>query len=307
MKIAAIGEAMVEIATLPDTENMAKVGFGGDTLNSALYAARLLKNSPHSVSYVTLLGDDPYGRRMKKVWEEEGILCEHVGEMEGRETGLYSIQLDEKGEREFHYWRQNAPARTLFDGKEGLKRLDALAEFDQIFFTGITLAILKKESRSRLLSFAAEMKKSGKSVVYDCNHRARLWDQKTARKANEAAFDAATLLLPSSEDLDGVFGKHPNWKDFLSELDVPEIVMKRGGAPLDVYLGDKWAYLALPSAPALTDSTAAGDSFNAGYLAARAIGDDPICAARKAHALASIVIGYPGAIVPTDRMPSFGE
>jgi 2-dehydro-3-deoxygluconokinase len=51
------------------------------------------------------------------------------------------------------------------------------------------------------------------------------------------------------------------------------------------------------------DTTAAGDSFNAGYLAARIGGASPIDAARAGHRLAGIVIMTPGAIIAREAMP----
>jgi 2-dehydro-3-deoxygluconokinase len=48
------------------------------------------------------------------------------------------------------------------------------------------------------------------------------------------------------------------------------------------------------------DSTAAGDAFNAAYLASR-LADQPAAdAARAGHALASLVIGAHGALVTLD-------
>jgi 2-dehydro-3-deoxygluconokinase len=51
------------------------------------------------------------------------------------------------------------------------------------------------------------------------------------------------------------------------------------------------------------DTTAAGDSFNAGYLAARINGAMPRDAAAAGHRLAGAVIMAPGAVIPKDAMP----
>jgi 2-dehydro-3-deoxygluconokinase len=54
----------------------------------------------------------------------------------------------------------------------------------------------------------------------------------------------------------------------------------------------------------VVDTTAAGDSFAAAYLAARLAGAEPTAAARAGHRLAGAVVGHPGAIIPKAAMPS---
>ncbi len=53
----------------------------------------------------------------------------------------------------------------------------------------------------------------------------------------------------------------------------------------------------------VTDTTGAGDSFNAAYIAARLLGLEPIKAVQWGHRLAATVITYPGAIIPITTMP----
>ena len=50
------------------------------------------------------------------------------------------------------------------------------------------------------------------------------------------------------------------------------------------------------------DTTAAGDSFNAGYLAARLSGVNMIDAAKKGQKLAAKVIQHKGAVIPLSAM-----
>ena len=52
-------------------------------------------------------------------------------------------------------------------------------------------------------------------------------------------------------------------------------------------------------------TTGAGDSFAGGYLAARLAGQPPESAGRYGNKLASIVVTYPGAIIPLAAMPVF--
>lgn len=290
---------MIEIAAVPGQNGLARVGFGGDTLNTAIYLSRLLAEYDHQVFYGTLLGDDPYSAEMLKAWEAEGIDCRLVENIPNREAGLYTINVDDTGEREFHYWRAHAPARELLEGADGLARLKQFAEFDGLYFSGISLAILHDESRARLLELARQMKAAGRAVIFDTNHRSRLWRGDEAKEMNLNALRTSTIALPSGDDLLSLFGpQEEGWRPFLASLSIPEIVIKNNGEPLDIFYGGEWRTLPVGKLTNVVDTTAAGDSFNAGYLAAKLRGAEPLEAAIKAHRLACKVIGHSGAIIP---------
>ena len=106
LTIACVGECMIEIACLPDSAHLARTGYGGDTLNTAIYLARLLRDKQSDVHYLTSLGDDPHSRAMVHAWRQEGIVCDGVTCLPGREAGLYMIDLDEQGERHFRHDRR---------------------------------------------------------------------------------------------------------------------------------------------------------------------------------------------------------
>src|SRR5688572_23991865 len=110
-------------------------GYGGDTLNTAVYLARL----GVEVDYVTALGDDPWSDEMIAGWAAEGIGTEKVARLPGRVPGLYIIQTDARGERRFLYWRDSAPARLLFDVSETAHLIEALLGYELLYFSGITL------------------------------------------------------------------------------------------------------------------------------------------------------------------------
>src|SRR5438105_8180279 len=122
--IAAVGECMVELAASRHHERHYERRYGGDTLNTTVYLARLLQGSGIGVYYVTRLGDDRLSRWMIAGWQAEGIDCGFIEMVKGRLPGLYVIDTDEKGERSFTYWRSEAPARELFscDGDLLLER-----------------------------------------------------------------------------------------------------------------------------------------------------------------------------------------
>ncbi len=86
-------------------------GYGGDTLNTAVYLARL----GVGVDYITALGDDSLSDEMIAGWAAEGVGTRRVARLPGKLPGLYMIQTDDKGERRFFHWRDSAAARSLMD------------------------------------------------------------------------------------------------------------------------------------------------------------------------------------------------
>jgi sugar/nucleoside kinase (ribokinase family) len=81
-KVASIGECMIELRHRGESD--LELGYGGDTLNFAVYLARLTRGTGVAVDYVTALGDDPYSDAMLAMWRAEGIGCELVARLPGR-------------------------------------------------------------------------------------------------------------------------------------------------------------------------------------------------------------------------------
>ena len=299
-RIACVGEAMVEIARIDLREGSARVGVAGDTLNAAIYLARL----GGAVSYVTTLGTDALSDGMVEAMAAEGLDTALVGRHPTRLPGLYAIELDARGERSFRYWREASAARTLFGGVG--PSLDDLGAFDVVVLSGITLAVLPAQVRAALIARLGAMKAEGRTVAFDPNYRPRLWpDAATAREAMAAMWRATTLGLPS---LDDEAALHPGATpeavlERLTALGVPEIVLKDGAAGPIIRLGPETIHPALPPAPAVVDTSGAGDSFGAAYLMARLGGASPAEAAEAGHALAGRVIAHHGAVIPRSAMP----
>src|ERR1700752_2309842 len=122
-KVASIGECMIELKEAED--GLYSRGFGGDTLNTAVYLARL----GVAVDYVTALGDDPLSDEMVAAWRAERVGTDRVGRMPGRLPGLYLITTDASGQRRFDYWRDSAPARLLFELPQTEQIAAALADY----------------------------------------------------------------------------------------------------------------------------------------------------------------------------------
>jgi 2-dehydro-3-deoxygluconokinase len=200
MKVAAIGECMVEFSQTPD--GAFRRGFGGDTLNTTLYLSRLGIDA----SYVTALGDDALSEAMLVGWQSEGIKTDLVLRIAGRLPGLYMIERDAHGERTFLYWRDRAPARELFD-RADKALLDRLARFDWLYLSGISLSLYGDGGRARLRELLATTRKNGGKVAFDGNYRPRGWpDKATARRAFEEMLPLVDLAMPTFEDEQALFG-----------------------------------------------------------------------------------------------------
>jgi 2-dehydro-3-deoxygluconokinase len=298
LTIASIGEPMIELARSSAGPLSYDRRYGGDTLNTAVYLARLLRPEEARVQYVTRLGDDALSDWMIEGFQSEAIDTSLIIRVKDRRPGLYIIDTDARGERSFNYWRSEAPARQLFEDGDLARKLSAA---DAIYTSGITLAILSDQGRERLIDLMQKLKVLGRVAAFDTNYRARLWpDSETAASWMKQAIAASTHVLPSADDLDQIFGreKPEAWAGKLAALGASEIVVKTGGGP--VHTSDGTIDLARDAAP--RDTTGAGDSFNAAYLAARLTGRSVAESVDKAHRLASRVIQYPGAVIARNAM-----
>jgi len=297
-KVACIGECMVELRQAPG--GLFSRGFGGDTLNTAVYLARL--GVP--IDYVTALGDDSLSDEMLLGWQAEGVGISRVARLKGKLPGIYMIETDAKGERKFFHWRESAAARRLMDlpGTDAI--LQSLAGYDLVYLSAITLSIYDEAGRARLLDGLRAARDGGARVAFDTNFRARGWpDLDVARTVYAQAFGIADIVLASTEDLLPLYPAESNDR-LMGRIPAAEVVLKLAEPKSIIRAqGAAEAVTAGPVMKPVVDTTAAGDSFAAAYIAARLDGADPVAAARAGHALAGVVVCYPGAIIPREAMP----
>lgn len=293
-RVVSIGECMVEMA--PTADATFSMGFAGDTLNTAWYLRRELPDD-WQVDYLTAVGSDPISDRMVRFLDDSGLDTTHVARIEGRTVGLYLIQLD-RGERSFAYWRETSAAKLLASDPARLRR--ALADCRVAYFSGITLAILDAGDRANLLRALAGARAAGTLVVFDPNLRPRLWpDGETMRRAVTDAAKGADIVLPSFDDDAAAFGDADPQATAqrYGGLGVPLVVVKNGAGEIVVAKDRQTTHWQPPKVAEVIDSTAAGDSFNAAFLAAHLGGETLDQALSAGAALAGHVIGRRGALV----------
>ncbi|MEM7614970.1 MAG: sugar kinase [Pseudomonadota bacterium] len=296
--LLCVGETMVEMIVSPDAA-AAKLGFAGDTMNTAIYAAR----GGAKVSYASAVGQDRLSDALLSFAQSYGVGTEGIARSDSRSIGLYAIETDATGERSFQYWRDTSAARHMF-GPDTAPDFSALAGADVVYFSGITLAILTPAVRAALLNHLKGLKAKGVRIAFDSNYRPALWEgPATARATIRAAWEISDIGFPSIDDEMALFDELPMAVVArLSATSMQICVLKQGAeGPRIIHPTAQRGDVAdCPQATSVLDTTGAGDSFNGTFLAAYLSGATPPEAAREAHAMASRVVGTPGAIMAPD-------
>ncbi|WP_370461380.1 sugar kinase [Reyranella sp. CPCC 100927] len=291
--LICLGEPMVEFNHTDPQEPRWLQGFGGDTSNAAIAAAR----QGASVGYVTALGRDLFGDRFIDLWQRENVDCACVARRDDAHTAVYFVTHDAQG-HQFHYLRRDSAASRL--GPADLPR-DYLAGARILHLSGISQAI---SPAARDAGFAAIeiVKAAGGQVSYDTNLRLKLWSLDKARDTIHAAIARADIALPSFDDAEQLTG--------LSDPDaIADFYLRLGPPIVALKLGKDGALLATPQTRQriaaqrvdAVDATGAGDTFAGAFLAQVLEGCDPLAAARWANAAAALKTTGFGAIAP---MPS---
>jgi 2-dehydro-3-deoxygluconokinase len=294
-RIACLGEVMIEVArTGGDT---ARIGVAGDTFNTAVYLSRAL--GPGRLAYVTALGADRQSDRILEALKAEALDTNAVARIQGHMPGLYLIDTDAKGERSFSYWRSTSAARRMFAPESGLTPafLDGV---DTLYLSGISIAILDPKSRDLLAEGIARFRSRGGRVAFDSNYRPVLWPDVSTARAEVLRFIGLTdIAFPSQDDEAALFGV-AGVEAILERYEAAGIrqgALKCGAEGAIALDGSQMRRLAAKDVT-VVDTTAAGDSFNAGFLAALDKGGDMATCLASAATLAERVIAVRGAILP---------
>ena len=289
--VLCIGEPLYELNQQPD--GRFTPGFGGDTSNVAVAAARLGSRT----AYVTLIGADMFGDALMALWQREGVDTKYVSRLDGAPTGLYFITHGPSGHG-FTYRRAGSAATLLTPGH--ISR-EAIADAKFLHVSAISQAI--SNSAADAVSHAVELARSvGTRISYDTNLRLRLWPLERARVAIEATASSADILKTSMEDAEILTGlTNPQAiADHFSRLGSRTVIVTMGAAGAFVSSGQVRETIAALPVNAV-DASGAGDAFTGALLCELARGRSLVDACRFAAAAAAIsTTGY-GAVAPLPR------
>jgi 2-dehydro-3-deoxygluconokinase len=289
-RAVCVGEAL--IALTRGADGKFALSCGGDTFNTAVYLAR----AGIDVAFATAVGDDPYSDSIVALAAAEGVATNLVLRVPGR---LPALCMVDNGIRT---WREGAPARELFELADWVHVAGSLTATKLVYFTGITLSLYSNTGLGRFLAALEVARQQGVKVAFDGNFRPRGWngDLPRTRTVFVETLKRVDIALPTFDDEVVLWGD-PSPEATVARLQafgIGEIVVKNGPNSALVAAAANQEFVPVPEVVVPVDTTAAGDGFNAGYLAARLDGRDPAEAAGAAHRLAGDVIRHPGALLP---------
>jgi 2-dehydro-3-deoxygluconokinase len=289
--IVALGEPMVEFNQTGDAQGRLYLqGFGGDTSNFAVAAAR----QGARVACVSALGDDPYGRMLRALWDAEGIDHAAVASDPAAFTAIYFVSHDERGHH-FTFFRQGSAASRMTPASLPRERV---RNARVLHLSGISLAISAGACDTAYAAVDAA-REAGVQVSFDTNLRLKLWSIDRARAVMNDVIGLCDICLPSLDDIAAITGHRD--PDALVDH-----CLRRGARVVALKLGEQGALVAdstrrmriqpFPCSP--VDATGAGDTFGGAFVARLVAGDDLEAAGRYAAAAAALSTEGYGAVAP---------
>ena len=291
--VVALGEPMYEFSQIPGDPRRYLQGFGGDTMNCAIAAAR----QGATVAYITRLGDDEFGRQFLELWREEGVDASGVGIDAEAPTAVYFISHSATG-HVFSYLRSGSAASLI--GPEHLP-LDLIRGAKFFHTSGISQAISSTVCDAVFAAIEAARAASVK-VAYDCNYRQRLWPLQRARAVIAATIPLSDYFLISLEEAEAIMQLHDPSAilERCHRQGARNVVLKLGEGGVLGSDGTRTERIAGHKINSV-DGTGAGDCLAGALLARMAAGDDFWQALRYANAAAALTTTGYGAVAPLPR------
>ncbi len=292
--VCALGEAMLEFNQTHPGQPHYLQGFGGDTSNAVIAAAR----AGARTAYLTRLGDDNFGQALLALWRAEGVNTSAVEITRDAHTGIYFVTHGANG-HEFSYLRAGSAASRMTPAwLEQSPALQHIAKAQVLHVSGISLAI----SPTALDTSLAAMRwarSQGTMVSFDSNLRLKLWSLSDAQRGIAQAVALCDLFLPSLEDMTALTGlTDPDQiVDWGHQHGAAQVVLKLGAQGALVSDGQRRERIAGRRVDTV-DATGAGDCFCGNLLARITQGDDVFSATRYANAAAALAVQGFGAVAP---------
>lgn len=292
--VVAMGEAMVEFNQQRADSASYRAGFGGDTSNCAIAAARIGARS----AYLTQVGDDQFGDNLLALWQREGLDTGGVQRLAGGATGIYFVTHGSDGHR-FSYRRAGSAASRMTPATIPTGLIESAR---WLHCSGISQAI-SASACDTVFEAIARARAAGTKVSYDLNFRPSLWPAPRALAIARATLAHCDLFFPSVDEISALTG--------LSEpAAIVQWSHEQGAAMVALKLGSAGCLVATrggalrhvaPYPVQAVDATGAGDCFAGALLARLCACDDLPAAARAANVAAALSTQGYGAVTPLPR------
>jgi 2-dehydro-3-deoxygluconokinase len=289
--VLALGEAMVEFNQTGEGGGRSYLqGFGGDTSNFAIAAAR----QGARAGYLSALGDDDHGRLLRALWDREGVDHASVGTDAAAYTAVYFVTHDERGHH-FSFMRAGSAAARMRPADLPRERIAAARV---LHLSGISLAISASACDTAYEAIAIA-RAAGVQVSFDTNLRLKLWPVARARAVMTDVMRSVDICLPSLDDVAAISGlREPDaLVDWCLGLGAKVVALKLGEE--GAVVADGTRRLRIPPHPCKpVDATGAGDTFGGAFVARLLAGDTLEAAGRYATVAAALSTEGYGAVEP---------
>ncbi|MFI1393618.1 sugar kinase [Streptomyces sp. NPDC020681] len=304
--VACIGETMAALAPEPlaplESAELLRLDVAGAESNVAMYLA----DHGVPVRWVSALGDDPFGRRVRGRIAARGVDTGGVRTDPDRPTGLLVKTPAADGTR-VHYYRRGSAASAL---TPEVLHDAAVRTASVVHLTGITAALSPSCRALVTEALASATAERPYAVSFDVNHRPALWIDGSAPDVLHDLADRADITFVGLDEAQALWGGLADAAAVRKLLPGPRIlVVKDGGRAATAFTGD--GPCTVPTRPAeVVEPVGAGDAFAAGFLCGVLRGHDTVRALRLGHLTAGSALrvsGDHGPLPSPDRIAELLE